>query len=223
MPGDRVLEVGCGTGRGTVGLAERGLDVLCVELGAELAAVARRTLVRYPRVRVVEAPFESWAADGEPFAAVAGFSSFHWIDPDVRYAKAAAVLRPDGALAVAGSLHVLPLDGDPFFAEVQADYEAAFPGEDNRPPPDPGEVADLSPEIEASGLFRYVAHRRYLVELVYTADEYIDLLETFSGHRALAAERRSDLYARIRRRIAARPGGRVRKSSLALLNVARRL
>jgi 16S rRNA A1518/A1519 N6-dimethyltransferase RsmA/KsgA/DIM1 with predicted DNA glycosylase/AP lyase activity len=39
-PGDRVIEIGCGTGQATVPLAERGLTITAVELGAELAAVA---------------------------------------------------------------------------------------------------------------------------------------------------------------------------------------
>jgi SAM-dependent methyltransferase len=218
-----VLEVGCGSGKATPGLAERGLQVVCVELGAGLAAVAARNLARYPGVRVVEAPFESWANDGPPFAAVAAFASFHWIDPAVRYAKAASLLRPHGALAVAGYLHVLPEDGDAFFADVQADYEAVLPGEDHRPPPDPGDVEEIRGEIEASGLFRVVGHRRRVVDIVYTADEYLDVLQTFSGHRALDPDHRRELLARIRRRIDARPGGRVRKSILVLLTVARRL
>jgi SAM-dependent methyltransferase len=37
-PGDRVAEIGCGTGQATVPLAERGLAVTAVELGAALAA-----------------------------------------------------------------------------------------------------------------------------------------------------------------------------------------
>lgn len=218
-----MLEVGCGTGKATVGLAERGLEVVCVELGAALAAVARRNLGRFPRVRVVEAPFESWRNDGPSFAAVAAFSAFHWLDPEARYAKAASLLRPDGALAIAGYLHVLPSDGDPFFAEVQADYDAVLPGEDSHPPPDPDEIDDLSAEIEASGFFAYVAHRRYLVERTYHAADYLDLLGTFSGHLALDPDRRAELFRRIRKRIEARPGGVVRKSLLVLLNVARRV
>ena len=43
--GDRVLEIGCGTGQATVPLAERGLAITAVELGPELAAVAS---LRYP-------------------------------------------------------------------------------------------------------------------------------------------------------------------------------
>lgn len=222
-PGDRVLEVGCGTGKATVSLARCGLDVVCVEQGAGLAAVARRNLASFPRVRVVEDRFESWQPEAPPFDAVVAFTSFHWIDPEVRYVKAASVLRRDGALALAGSQHVLPAGGDSFFADVQADYEAVCPGEDNSPPPEPSSLGDLRVEIEASGHFRYVGHRRYLVDLVYSADEYIAVLETFSGHRALETEHREELFRRIRRRIAARAGGQVRKSLLFMLNVARRV
>src|SRR3712207_8384987 len=37
--GGRVLEVGCGTGQATLPLARRGYEILCVELGGNLAAV----------------------------------------------------------------------------------------------------------------------------------------------------------------------------------------
>ena len=40
----RLLEIGPGTGQATVPLAERGYAVVAVELGAGLAAVARRNL-----------------------------------------------------------------------------------------------------------------------------------------------------------------------------------
>src|SRR5437879_9154174 len=59
-PGCRVLEIGCGTGQATVPLGERGGEIVCVELGANLAAVARRRLERFPSVRVEVAAFEGW-------------------------------------------------------------------------------------------------------------------------------------------------------------------
>src|ERR1700740_2288422 len=51
--GSRLLEIGCGTGQATVPLAERGLAVTAVELGASLAAAARHQLTGFPSVRVV--------------------------------------------------------------------------------------------------------------------------------------------------------------------------
>src|SRR5439155_15943442 len=157
------------------------------------------------------------------YDAVVSFTAFHWLDPEVRYAKAAALLRAGGALAVVTTKHVLASGGDTFWGEVQDDYDAVVPSDENRPPPSPDEVADLSGEVEASGRFQMVAARRYLWDVSYGPDEYVDVLETYSGHRTIPERQRLDLYARIRRRIEARPEGRVRKTYLAILNLARRL
>jgi SAM-dependent methyltransferase len=218
----RVLEIGPGTGKATRALAERGLEVTAVELGEQLAAFARRSLAAFPNVEVVHAPFETWETD-ECFDAVVAFTAFHWIDPDVRYAKPARLLRAGGALAFAGSQHALPECGDPFWLEVQEDYDAIFPSEDNRPPPPPEEVEDFAAELEASGLFGDLAIRRHVWDVTYTADQYVDVLNTYSGHRKLPVEKRRELYERIRRRIEAQPGGTVRKTYVAVLHVARRL
>jgi protein-L-isoaspartate O-methyltransferase len=67
-PGDRLLEVGCATGKATLPLARRGFSITCVELGAELAAVARRNLAGFG-VEVVERRFEDWRP-GEPASLV---------------------------------------------------------------------------------------------------------------------------------------------------------
>src|ERR1700733_11609645 len=55
-----VLELGCGTGQATRHFARRGCRVMCIELGENLAAVARRNLSSFPRVEVVTSAFESW-------------------------------------------------------------------------------------------------------------------------------------------------------------------
>jgi SAM-dependent methyltransferase len=217
----RILELGTGTGQATVPLAERGFELVCVELGGRLAEVARRKLARFPNVEVVSANFETWEPRGGPFDAICAFTAFHWIDPEVRYERSAELLRETGALAVVGTKHVLPDEGDPFWAEVQEDY--AVVGEIDRPPPHPDEVEDMSAEIEASGRFGPVEVRRHLWDVAYSGDEYIDVLETYSGHRSMRAELRETLYGRIRRRIEAEPGRSVRKTYLGILHVARRL
>jgi SAM-dependent methyltransferase len=218
-PGDRVLEVGCGTGQATEPLARRGLEVTCIELGEGLARVAAQALSAHRSVRVVAAEFESWRNDGPPFDLVLAAMAWHWIDPARRDARAAAALRPGGRLAVVSGQHVLPEGGDAFFTEIQDAYAAI--GEGGPGPGPPEAVPDRSGELEASGLFRVCAVRRYVMAHEYDADAYVDLLDTFSGHRSMAPDARARLYAEIRRRIAARPGGRVRKHELRILHVAR--
>jgi SAM-dependent methyltransferase len=218
-----MLEIGPGTGKATRALAGRGLRVVGVELGEGLARAATERLAEFDDVEIVTATFETWEPVRAGFAAVTAFTAFHWIDPEARYRKTARLLRDEGALAVVETHHVLPENGDRFWVEVQDDYDAVVPSKDNRPPPPPRDVAGLGSEIEASGRFGPVTVRRYVWGVTYTADEYIAVLETYSGHRSLPEARRVELYRRIHRRISARPEARVRKSYLAVLNVARRL
>jgi SAM-dependent methyltransferase len=216
VPGTgRVLEIGCGTGQATRPLAKRGFDVVGLELGPELAGVARRKLAAFPNVSIVNEPFESWEPDGD-FDAVVSFTAFHWIDPEVRFAKPAEVLRPGGALAVVQPHTVL--NDDRFWIESQEDYDAVVPSPDNRPPKRPDEVEDMSAEIEASGVFRNVAARRHLWETHYTADEYVALISTYSPNLDLDEATRARLLERIHRRIEQQ--GSLKMTYLFTLNVA---
>src|SRR5262245_51620911 len=182
--GGCVLEIGCGTGQATRALAERGLDLVCIELGAGLAAVARRNLEQYSRVRVVHGDFETWEPDDADFDAVVAFTAFHWIDPSVRYARSAQLLRDRGSLAVVATQHVTTRGGDPFWNEVQEDYDALVPSPDNRPPPFPEEVTDpVGTEMESSGWFRQIEVRRHLFDVTYNADQYVAVLDTYSSNR----------------------------------------
>ena len=221
-PGDRLLEVGCATGKATRPLARRGFRITCVELGTELAAVARENLARYD-VEVVLGQFEQWQPP-EPFGLVYAATAWHWIDPDVRYQRAWQALRPGGHLAIWTADHVFPEDGDPFFGEIQDIYDEIGEG---LPPGArqlrPGELPDDRAEIEASGLFEVVAVRHYDWERVYPAEEYIELLSTFSGHLAMAEWKQKRLYGEIRRRLSLRRDHAVRRHWGAVLQVARRV
>jgi SAM-dependent methyltransferase len=224
-PDSRLLEIGCGTGHATLPLARRGFRIKGIELGENLAAVARRNLAPHPRVDVVVAPFEGWEAGAERFDLVYAAASWHWIDPKVGYRRTADVLKPGGALAIIGGGHAFPKDADRFFFEIQDVYRALgmAPAGEVWPPPLPEDVPDLWEEIEASGFFGDVQVRRYVWERMYTAEEYIDLLNTFSGHIALEPEKREVLYRSVRERIEARADARVRRHWLAILNVARKI
>ncbi len=220
--GARLLEIGCATGKATRSLLERGLSVVCVELGARLAERARQNLAGFP-VEIHAAPFETWAGEPETFDLVYAATAWHWLDPAVRYRKAHRLLRPGGHVAFWGAGHAFPAGFDPFFTEIQDVYDAI--GESHVgawPPSPPEQIPDEAAEIEASGYFEQVEVRRYVWERSYTAEEYIALLRTFSGHIALEAAQRDRLFQEVRRRIDARPEPCVRRHWYAILHVARR-
>ncbi len=217
VPGARVLEIGCGTGKATLPLAERGLSILAVELGANLAELARRKLAAYPDVEIVTASFEEWDSGGELFDAVVSFNAFHWIDPDVRFAKSASVLRPKGSLGVYGSAFVVHDGADPVWLEVVED-EAMTAGFEPRHLDD---VRDRSDEFTKDGHFELVTRRTSVRNHVYEADAYVALLASMSTYRKLTARDREELFERITRRIRA-AGGSVAPTRFDVLYVARR-
>lgn len=224
-PPARLLEVGCGTGKATVPLARRGFHITAVELGPALAAEAARNVAPYGDVEVHAANFETWLPSSTAgFELVYSATAWHWIDPAIKYDKASALLAPGGHLAIWGAGHAFPADYDPFFAEIQDVYEDLGEGHPGgwRPSP-PDEAPDGSAELEASGRFETVAVRRYVWALRYDADSYLALLDTFSGHIAMAPEKRDRLYGEIRRRLAARADGLLTRHWAAVLTVGRRL
>ena len=224
-PDARALEVGCGTGKATRPLAERGYRVVAVELGPALADVARRVLAPFPRVEVVTAAFETWPPRRADFDLVFSATAWHWIDPSVRYPRAAELLRPGGWLGIASTEHVMPEDGgDPFFVAIHAVYEEIGETHGDSVPSPPGAVPDpLSAEIAASGLFAPPLVRRYVWEQAYTAEQYLELLGTYSGHIAMEPAKREHLFGEVRRLLAHRPDGLLRKHYMNWLHCAQLL
>ena len=217
-----VLELGCGTGQATRHLARRGCRVVCLELGENLAAVACRNLASFPRVEIVTSAFESWEPHDSLFDMVFAATSWHWLDPGVRYEKAARVLKPGGILAIVDSGHAFPDGFDPFFTEIQRCYEAIGEPHLGWPLPRPEQEPDRRDEIERIGLFEVVGVRRHVWTVDYTADTYIDVLNTYSGNIVWAQWKRDKLYAEVRRLISQRSDERIRKHYLSILQVCRR-
>jgi len=221
-PGARVFEIGCGTGQATVPLARLDYLVTAVELGAELAEVARRNLTGFGNVEIVDSAFEDWPLPATPFDLVLFATSFHWMDPAVRLVKSAEALRPGGALAVVSTHH---MDGgtERFFVDVQRCYERFDPDtQDGLRLPGASDVPLDVDEMSRIGGFSEVHTRRYEWDETYTATEYLELLSTYSGHRAMPNGLRDQLLSCIRDLINREHNGEITKHYMTQLAVAHR-
>lgn len=92
-PGERILDLGCGTGQLTSKIAERGAEVLGIDRSPEMIEQARRN---FPGLK-----FESGNATAltveAPFDAVFSNATLHWVKPpEAAAARIWAALRPGG-------------------------------------------------------------------------------------------------------------------------------
>ena len=217
-PGVRLLEIGPGTGQVTLDLVRLGAQVTAVELGPGLAEILRQRLAG--SAMVVVSAFEDWPLPAEPFDAVVAFTAWHWLDPAVRASRVAAALRGSGALATVTTSHVLG-GTEPFFVDVQTCYERWDPA---TPPGLRLEPADAVPaaldEVDTDPRFLPAVRRRYQQEISYTTAQYLDLLATYSGHRALPPDHLRGLTSDIAALIDKKYQGRIAKRYLHELRVA---
>jgi SAM-dependent methyltransferase len=240
--GDRVLEVGCGSGQLTRGLLARGLHVTALEPGPSLIALARRNLAGAGQVAFVNAKLEDASLPRERFAAVFSASAFHWVDPEVSWRKAADALVPGGTLALVQYFGLeeprSKLDQEAVLAalgkvapDIAADWpayrdlDATLAGTEQRR----GNVSAVWAWLGSHDIGRDYARRLFgdvqvavmpkLIELA--ADELNALVRTLSFHARLSPGQRQALD-REHQAIYERLGRPIRASTVAALVTARR-
>lgn len=239
--GSRVLEIGCGTGKLTEALVARGLVVDAVDPGASMIGLARRRVLDAEAVEFHLGRFEEIALAERGFDAAFSATAFHWIDPEVGWAKAARSLRPGGTLALI--THIGYWDentaaDDEALREVFKTYcddSATWYSLRDLPTLRAGVdkrrdnvsavwtwlcERDLD-NAEAGILFDDIQLTTQRVTREQTADELWALFATTSFYHRLDADSRDRLEAEARAFVERR-GGKIRTSELAVLVTARR-
>ena len=233
--GSHVVEVGCGTGKLTVALAERGLRIEAVDPGGELVGIAKRR-VGSASVRFHVTRFEDVALPEAAFEAVFSAAAFHWVDPAIGWSKVARLLKPGGVLALLGhtggpNLLRLPA-GLAAWREVvpevatwrPRDAETLWAGVDARR----RNVSELWAwlerhdlgRVEAAQLFEEADVTRLPMEIESTTAEVLAFVRTTSVYLSLDSERR-ELLGRRLSAVLADAGGRYRWTTSAVLVTAR--
>ena len=208
----RILEIGCGTGKASELFAAKGYALECLDVGANLAAVAMKKLNGYKNVQVKVTSFEDWDSDRNLYDLVLAATSFHWIDPRIRFIKSASILKQTGALALFSNSHVRKSEG--FFSRVQDVYRIHAPS-----------MVRIAKErkklwtepVIGEDLFDEPLCRKYPWVAEYRAEEYITLLGTYSDHISLPEDERSKLFEEITKLIQDEYAGVVQKHYEAVL------
>ena len=223
-PPARLLEVGCGPGKATLPLARMGFRITAVELGDALAAEARRNLAAFPGVSVTTSSFEEWEPPpGVLFDLVYAATAWKWVDPEVAYAKAAALLPRGGHLAVWAADHAFPAGSTRSSPRsrrctTRSARATAPRGHRHRPRSSPTRPPPRSSPPATSRSRGHGATSGRCGTRQRTTRPAGNLLRP---HRHGAGPPRT-LFEEIRRRLAARADGRLTRHWSAVLTVGRR-
>lgn len=193
-PGDRLLEIGPGTGQATVPLAEKGYHIVGIELGEHLAVVARHELSRYTNAQILTGDFEEAEFEPHSFDLVYSATAFHWIKPEVRFTRTHDLLVPDGHLAIIHTNHLPHRAKDKFHIESQPIYDRYWPPKTSTP----AASCTIQPSEFDHTLFRQVHFQTFPMTIRYSAQQYADLLNTYSPILTLPAEKRQSFLNEMR-------------------------
>jgi len=221
-PGPEVLDVGCGTGIAARQFSAAGCRVLGVEPDERMAGFARE---RGTAVEV--ATFEDWDPSGRTFDAVVAGQAWHWIDPVVGAARAAAVLRPAGRLAVFWNT----------VTQAPPELAAAFAAVYRRVLPDApfagwwsatgaGDSYGLLSEqaadgIRQAGAFDEPQRWQFDTERSYTREQWLDLVPTTGGHSLIPPAALAQVLAGLGAAVDAAGGGFTMRQNTVVVTTVR--
>jgi SAM-dependent methyltransferase len=188
----RALDVGCGTGIAAALLADRGCDVLGIEIDERMAAVARAK-----GLTVEVAPFESWEPRGRTFDLVIAGQAWHWVEPRIGALRAADVLVAGGRIGLfwnGGEPEPAVRERlAPIYAVLEPGLRAAAITSERRR----RRTQDAIAALAECGRFGPVAVSRFPWRRTVTTDGWIDYLASHSSYQTLPEEHRERLLAAI--------------------------
>jgi len=215
-PNGKILEIGCGPGNATIPFAKRGYKILGIELGERLAATAAQNCRAYPKVEIKNIAFEDWELEEGEFDLALAADAFHWIPPEIGYPKAAQALKGTGSAAFFWDVPIDP--GTDISKAIDRVFQETGPEFIN---PDKRFTAEwmagiITQNFEGSGRFGDVETKQYFWYETLTAEQYINILKTFSMHDGVDEGKRKDLYADIQE-VVERFGGIMEKPRSIML------
>lgn len=202
--GSKALEIGAGTGKATAPFLQEGYDVTAVEMSKNMTGFLLEKFKEYSNFNVITSTFEDVLLDEESYDLIYAASSFHWVDARIGCPKAFRLLKSGGVFALFRN-NPVPAVGEELYEEIQKVYEKyyySYYTSTDRPvkksKDDFKKPSEIYKGFRFDSLEQYgfseVTLKLYDATITYTADEYIELLDTFSDHRNLPVKNRVALY-----------------------------
>ncbi|MEH2015826.1 class I SAM-dependent methyltransferase [Nostoc sp.] len=219
----KILEVGCGPGTATVAFAQLGCSMICLEPNLDFFQLAQHNCQPYSNVEIYNTSFEEWELKPFEFDAVLAASSFHWISPEVGYPKAANALRENGYLILLWNKELQP--SYEVYQSLSQVYQVHTPSLDRYEDQETQDyiLRQLGNMVIDSGQFKDLISGQVILEVTYTVDEYLTLLNTYSPYIKLDPHNKESLFSGLRHRIEDDFGGSLQLSYISAFHIAQKV
>lgn len=221
----RAVEVGIGGGQATEPVLKTGCSLTAVEPGAHFAAMCKEKFWKFPKFSVLMGKFEDASFDDGAYDLVFSASAFHWIPEEIGYAKVYAMLKSGGAFARFAN-HPYCDKGKPaLMEEIEAlygqYYDKFYRSKQQLPQEYGREQAKARAMVAEKYGFTDIRYALFHRTRVFSAQEYVALLGTYSDHIAIEESVRKEFFAGIENAII-RHGGSITLYDTLDLQLARK-
>lgn len=189
-PGQRILELGAGTGKATQAFLNRGICVDAVELEKNMAEILQQKSAS-DALRVYVDSFENWTSDVR-YPLVVSAQAFHWFDPKTKFSKCHDLLTEDGFLVLLW-YDPIPSENtalDMALDAIQSEYLGVISGNQSAQP------QNREQELKGTPLFELVYSKYLDVKLHNSALQYLLAIKStpafMEKYDGLSAERQND-------------------------------
>jgi SAM-dependent methyltransferase len=193
----RALEIGAGTGRATVRLAGRGVEVVAVEPDRRMAALLERHAGDLAGVRIERCTFEEYRPS-ERFGLVVSAEAWHWTVPGTRWELVRAALAEGGTFALIwNNERIAEPELQKAFLDVFAETAPTVTIKDLAVTAERAWSQWPGDELAATNQFTGLTSRHYLTRTVVPVADFTGLTRSRSQFRMLPAGTQERLLARL--------------------------
>ena len=196
-----VLEIGSGGGQATAPMLTTGCKLTAVEPGQQFSKLLKEKFKEFPKFSVITDKFENTQLEENGFDLVFAASAFHWIPEEIGYEKVFSLLKSGGAFARFAN-HPYRDKGNTRLAEeideIYDEYYYKFHNKKRTPLTEyTQEEAKERAMIAQKYGFIDIQYSLFYRQRVFTAEEYVQLLGTYSDHIAIEENIRKVFFSKI--------------------------
>jgi len=201
----KAVEVGIGGGQATLPILQTGCELTAVEYGENFSRLCKEKFKEYQKFSVITDKFENVMFADAKYDLVYSASAFHWIPEEIGYSKVYAMLKNGGVFARFAN-HPYRDKGNPVLSkeidDLYARYYYKYYGKERETIKEyTEEEAAQRAQIAAKYGFVDIKYALFHRTRTFSAEEYIELLGTYSDHIAIEETLRKEFFEKIEEKI----------------------